>query len=238
MREDIALYVKTCCNCQLCKKSRKKYGHQPPKDMEASVPWNHVNIDLIGPLSVKTKSKCTFVLNALTMIDPATGWFEISEIKESTVEHVTMVFDNVWLCRYPWLQYIGFDNGRENKGLFKKMIVNYGQKSKPTMSHNPQSNGIIERVHAVLNDMLCTHRFSETEMDTEDQWTDILSSTAFAIQVTCHGTLEATPGQLVFNRDMVLPVKFNADWAYISQKRLRQTQKDNQREHAKCIPHQ
>jgi Integrase zinc binding domain len=24
MQEDIALYVKTCCNCQLCKKSRKK----------------------------------------------------------------------------------------------------------------------------------------------------------------------------------------------------------------------
>jgi hypothetical protein len=43
------------------------------QDMEASVPWNRVNIDLIGPLSVKTKSKRTFVLNALTMIDPATG---------------------------------------------------------------------------------------------------------------------------------------------------------------------
>jgi hypothetical protein len=142
----------------------------------------------------------------------------------------------MWLSRYPWPQYIGFDNGGENKGLFKKMIVNYGQKSKPTTSHNPQSNGIIERVHAVLNDMLCTHCFSETKMDTEDPWTDILSSTAFAIWVTC--TLEATPGQLVLNRDMVLPVKFNADWAFIYQKRLRQTQKDNQQENAKRIPHQ
>jgi Integrase zinc binding domain len=237
MRKDIALYVKTCRNCQLCKKSRKKYGHLPLKDMEASVPWNHVNINLIGPLSVKTKSKRTFVLNALTMIDLATGWFEISEIKERTVEHVAKVFDNVWLSRYPRPQYIGFENGRENKGLFKKMIVNYGQKSKLTTSHNPQSNGIIERVHAVLNDMLCTHHFSETEMDTEDPWTDILSSTAFAIWLTCHGTLEATPGQLVFNRDMVIPVKFTANWAYISQKRLRQTQKDNQQENARCIPH-
>jgi RNase H-like domain found in reverse transcriptase/Integrase zinc binding domain len=97
MREDIALYVKTCRNCQLCKKLRKKYGHLPPKDMEASVPWNLVNINLVGPLSVKTKSKHKFVLNALTMIDPATGWFEISEIKERTMEHVAKVFDNVWL---------------------------------------------------------------------------------------------------------------------------------------------
>jgi hypothetical protein len=66
--------------------------------MEASVLWNCVNIDLIGPLSVKTKSnRTTFVLNALTIIDPATGWFKISEIKERTAEHVAKVFDNVWL---------------------------------------------------------------------------------------------------------------------------------------------
>jgi Integrase zinc binding domain len=95
MREDIAIYVKTCRTCQLCKKTRKTYGHLPPKDVEATVPWNRVNIDLIGPLNVKTKSKKSYVLNALTMIDPATGWFEIAEIKERTAEHVAKTFDNV-----------------------------------------------------------------------------------------------------------------------------------------------
>jgi hypothetical protein len=121
------------------------------------------------------------------------------------------------------------------------MIVNYGQKSKPKSTHsNPQSNGIVERVHAVLNDMLRTHRFSETEMDVDDPWSDILSSTAFAIWATCHGILEATPGQLVvFNtRDMVLPLKFNANWAYIAQKQQKQIIKDNQRENSKRIAHE
>jgi hypothetical protein len=59
--------------------------------------YHFVKIDLIGPLSIKTKSKHTFVLNALTMIDLETGWFKISEIKERTTEHVAKVFDNVWL---------------------------------------------------------------------------------------------------------------------------------------------
>jgi hypothetical protein len=54
----------------------------------------------------------------------------------------------------------------------------------------------------------------------------------------CHGILEATPGQLVFNRDMVLPLKFTADWAYIVQKRQKQIVKDNQRENSKCIAHE
>jgi hypothetical protein len=115
MREGIALYVKTCCDCQVCKKKCKKYCHLPPK---ATVPWNKVNVDLIGPLSIKTKSKKSIVLNALTMIDPVTGWFKIAEIKERTAEHMANVFDNVWLSRYPQPQYIGFDNGGENKGLF------------------------------------------------------------------------------------------------------------------------
>jgi hypothetical protein len=86
--------------------------------------------------------------------------------------------------------------------------------------------------------MLRTHRFSKTEMDVNDPWSDILSSTVFAIWATCHGILEATPGQLVFNRDMVLPLKFNADWAYIAQKRQKQIIKDNQRENSKCIAHE
>jgi hypothetical protein len=194
MQEDIALYVKTCRDCRVCKKTRKKYGHLPPKDVEATVLWNRVNVDLIGPFSIKTKSKKSFVLNALTMIDPATGWFKIAEIEERTAEHVAKVFDNVWLSRYPRPQYIGFENDGENKGLFQQMIVNYGQKSKPTSTHNPQSNGIVERVHAVLNDMLRTHCFSETEINVDDPWSDILSSTAFAIWASCHGILEATPG--------------------------------------------
>jgi hypothetical protein len=79
--------------------------------------------------------------------------------------------------------------------------------------HNPQSNEIIERVHAVLNDMLRTHRLSEMDMDEDDPWSDILSSIAFNIRATCHGILEATPRQLVFDRDVILPVKFNANWA-------------------------
>jgi Integrase zinc binding domain len=122
MREDIATYVRTCRTCQLGKKTRKKYGHLPPKDVEATVLWNRGNIDLIGPLNVKTKSIKWFVLNALTMINPATGWFEIAEIKERTAEHVAKTFDNIWLSRYPQPEYIGFDNGGENKGLFRQMI--------------------------------------------------------------------------------------------------------------------
>jgi Integrase zinc binding domain len=140
MQEDIALYVKTCRDCQVCKKTRKKYGHLTTQRCGSycSVEQGQRRSD--WSIEYQDKCKKLFVLNALTMINPATRWIKIAEIKERTAEHLAKVFDNVWLSRYPRPQYIGFDNGGENKGLFQQMIVNYGQKSKPTSTHNPQSN--------------------------------------------------------------------------------------------------
>ena len=131
MKKDILRHVKTCRTCQLTKKTRKKYGHLPPKVAEDARPWNRVNVDLIGPLSAKAPNG-KFELLALTMIDPATGWFEIAEVKNKTPEVVSEAFDHQWLSRYPQPQIIGFDNGGENKGVFQEMVENYGVKVRPT----------------------------------------------------------------------------------------------------------
>jgi Integrase zinc binding domain len=83
MQEQIRRHVGKCEECQLNKGSAKKYGHLPPKDMEAPEPWNRINIDLIGPWTVKTP-KGNRKLRALTIIDPATGWFKMKEISKPT----------------------------------------------------------------------------------------------------------------------------------------------------------
>ena len=48
------------------------------------------------------------------------------------------------------------------------MVLNYGLKMKPTTSHNPWANAALERVHAVLNDMLRTFKLEEQELNKED----------------------------------------------------------------------
>jgi transposase InsO family protein len=58
------------------------------------------------------------------------------------------------LARYPRPQFIVFDNGGIFKREFKQMCDNYGIKAKPTTSHNPQANAIIEQVHKIVNDIL------------------------------------------------------------------------------------
>jgi hypothetical protein len=56
-------------------------------------------------------------------------------------------------------------------------------------------------------------------MDEKDPLGQFLSSAAYAIRSTFHTTLKATPGQLVFGRDILLPIKFVADWGKIEQQR-------------------
>ena len=217
------------------KKQRKKYGHLPPKEAE-ELPWSRVNVDLIGPYVVRTPTT-THTLRALTMIDPVTNWFEVTAIQDKIASTVMEAFNNTWLTRYPRPQYIGYDNGSEFKAQFKEMCDNYGIKDKPSTTYNPQSNGIIERVHQVLGNALRTFELEDKELDTNDPWGPFLSAAAWAIRSTVHTTLDATPGQLVFGRDMLLPIQIKTDWARIRQRKQDIINVNNRKENEKRIEH-
>ena len=236
MRKDVERFVRTCRKCQFNKKQRKKYGLLPLKKAEKSEPWNRVDVDMIGPWTV-TAANGTFTLQALTMIDPATGWFEIKDVPEMTADECQNVFDDVWLCRYPRPEYLGYDGGSEFKGVFAEMRANYGMKGCESSPYNPQANGIIERVHQVLADALKTFELSGRELDTRDPWSAFLAAAAYAIWSTFHTTLQATPAQLVFGRDMLLPIKFKADWAGIKHRRQAEMRRNNERENRSRVPY-
>ena len=140
--------------------------------------------------------------------------------------------------RYPRPQEIGFDDGSENKELFAKLVQNYGLKRKPITPYNPQSNGIIERVHAVLNDILRTFELEERELDPYEPFREFLSAAGFAIRATYHTTLQASPAQLVFGRDMILPFKVEVDWHMLKQRRQAEINRNNARENKNRVEHE
>ena len=81
MQEVIQQECKRCPTCRLYKVRHKKQGKLPPKSPEYK-PWHTLCIDLIGPYKIgqDKDGKDETLLHCLTMIDPATGWFEIAEI--------------------------------------------------------------------------------------------------------------------------------------------------------------
>jgi hypothetical protein len=75
------------------------------------------------------------------------------------------------------------------------------------------------------------------ELDERDPWCPFLSSAAYTIRSIFHTTLKATPEQLVFGRDMVLPITFMADWGGVEQQRQKEMARNNRRENASRITH-
>ncbi len=61
------------------KRHSQKYGHVPPKLVVRS-PWEALWVDLIGPYTLNGKDGSSIDFMCLTMINPATSWFEIVEL--------------------------------------------------------------------------------------------------------------------------------------------------------------
>ena len=102
--------------------------------------------------------------------------------------------------------------GTEFQALIKD---EYSIKAVPISSKNPQANAILERVHQVLGNLIRTFELEELELDEDNPFTGILSAVSWAIRSMYHTTLQATPGQLVFGRDMILNLHHIANWKSI-----------------------
>ena len=87
-----------CKTCQNFKKRQTNYGHLPPKNIAELKPWVTVHVDLIVPYSKSRRQKQpggTVISNivsltCMTMIDPATGCFDIVRIPAFDLKEVTL----------------------------------------------------------------------------------------------------------------------------------------------------
>ena len=233
LKGDVYRACKSCKTCQLTKRKSVKYGKLPAKMAEAD-PWDVICVDLIGPYLIKNKnSKEDLKLHAVTMLDPATGWFEIKQITDKFAYTVAEAVEQTWLSRYPWPTQVILDRGTEFMAEFTKMIKeDYGIKKRPITARNPQANAIIERVHQTIGQMIRTMEVQNTD-NIVDPFSGILSAVCFAVRATVHTTLQATPSQLVFGRDHILNIKYEANWKHIRDQKQKVINKNNERENRK-----
>ena len=82
------------------------------------------------------------------MIDPITGFFEMSKIQTKQSDVIANFIKKTWLNRCPWPTEVVLNSGREFMAEFSKMIrKDYRITKKPITMQNPQANGSIERIH-------------------------------------------------------------------------------------------
>ena len=91
-----------------------------------------------------------------------------------------------------------------------------------TSAKNPQANSIYERMHQTVGNVMRTllHGEPPQNIATAKEFVDeALSIAMHAMRVGIHTTLGSSPGNLVFNRDMLLNIPLIADWHTITLRR-------------------
>ncbi len=150
MRNTIQQYIKSCRSCQVNKRHSLRYGHVTPK-LFIMTPWKALYVNLVGPYTLKGKDSSSIDFTCLTMMDPATSWFQIvelpivrvmvpkvgkgkkatctdytkdAEIFDKTLAHNSYLVYKCWFSRYPCCQY-----------LISTLEVNFNCTSVPYVLH-------------------------------------------------------------------------------------------------------
>ena len=105
-----------CFKCQVyqfLKRGKKKYGKLPAKQAETE-PWNMLCVDVIDKYQITIQGgkeyKMTadkgrkLYLQALTMIDPATGQIEIKAMPSARADLAVNQTELAWLTHYCHIQ--------------------------------------------------------------------------------------------------------------------------------------
>jgi hypothetical protein len=66
---------------------------------------------MIGPYTIKRKAKTPLTLWCVTMIDPATRWFDIKQVQNRAAHIMASAMEQTWLTQYPWPTIVVFNKG-------------------------------------------------------------------------------------------------------------------------------
>ena len=111
LQNHVQAFVQMCDVCERYKKQK------------TSLPREILCVDLIGPYQVQHKGKKPLQIQAVSMIDAATRWFEVTKIpsKESII--VAEQVDKYWFCCYQRPMRVVYNHGSEFMGpSFQELI--------------------------------------------------------------------------------------------------------------------
>jgi hypothetical protein len=136
---------------------------------------------------------------------------------DKSLAQISNLVIKTWFSRYPRFQYIIYNNASKFKLQFQSLFNTYGIKHKPTSVENPQANAILEHIHAVLGNMLCTSKLDMAKTVKASDIDVLLSDAAWAVCSAYHTVLTASPGAAIFGQDMLFYIPFIADWQKIGE---------------------
>ncbi|GFX21676.1 hypothetical protein TNCV_1200561 [Trichonephila clavipes] len=189
---DVAKWARHCLVCQKSKIHR--HTRSPLSSFqEPSQRFDHVHLDLIGPLP--PSNSYTY---CLTMIDRFSKWPEAQPLKDITAETVAEAFFSSWVSRFGTPAILTTDRSRKfESSLFKAISKLIGVQECRTTGYHPQANGMIEELHRPLKSAIKCHA--------TERWTEVLPIILLGLRASLKEDILCTPAELVFGTTIRLP---------------------------------
>nr|VZI24554.1 unnamed protein product [Spirometra erinaceieuropaei] len=122
------------------------------------VRFNHVHLDLIGPLPPSLG-----YTHILTAVDRFTRWPIAVPISDTSAENIAMVFLTRWISTFGVPATLTTDRGSQfQSSLFREFTRLLGCAHITTTAYHPASNGLVERLHRQCKSTLMSQTESAT----------------------------------------------------------------------------
>jgi transposase InsO family protein len=189
MRQDIATHIGRCVACQRFNVVQE--GYHPLRSIEADKPWDHLQIDLIGPVPESTNGFKWI----LTVVDVMTGFTLLRALKNRTMEDIARC---LWLliCDFGVPKILQSDNGPEFVNHVVKELTNlFGIEQRLITAYNPRADGLVERKNKEVKRLL--KKFVVGAFGT---WELMLPMTQLSLNITTLQRTGSRPFELLFAR--------------------------------------
>ncbi len=189
-----------CRACQTCasRKSPSRTRRAPLQSETAGFPLQRVAMDVLGPLP-QTLSGNKYIL---VIGDYFTKWMEAFPMPNMEAITVAELLVNSFICRFGTPDQLHTDQGRNFEAkVIKEVCQLLGITKTRTTPYHPQSDGLVERFNRTLLNLL-----SMAASDNERNWDLQLPKIMLAYRTSVQESTRATPFQLMFGREVRLPV--------------------------------
>jgi transposase InsO family protein len=160
------------------------------------------SLDTVGPLPVSERGNKYL----LTFIDHFTRFCDAIPIVRQDTETVAREFVTKIVVQFGVPKKLLTERGANfTSSLLQETCRLLRIKKLQTSSYNPQANGICERMHKLLIDML-----SHFVRKDAKNWDEYVAYAVMAYRAMPHCSTNYSPYYLVFGRDMRLPIE--DDW--------------------------
>lgn len=195
--KDTFLFCRSCPDCNRYRQGR------PPKQAKlipipCGAPWEILSVDVTGPHPKSSKGH----IYIFTMMDYFTKFVEAVPIRNQEAATLAKVIVEKICAVYGTPMRLLSDRGPAFESeLFREMCKVLNIEKIRTTSYEPRTNGLIERFHRTMNQMI-----GKMVEDNHRNWHEVLPIVAATFRASVHESTGFSPNFLIFGRENVMPI--------------------------------